>query len=1154
MEKTKYESIKSQTPSSLRMMLVDHLKRYLEEDRAVALVGAGFSRNALMNETSCMKDWNMLGLDFYQKLYGHAPDPEKDMFLSPIRLASEVEASFGRFELDNLILQSLPDDVVMPSSLHEQLVSLKWRDIFTTNYDTLLEKAYLLTERPYAVVTNKDTLLYSKQPRIVKLHGSFPNIHPFIITEEDFRTYPEKYPEFVNTVRQALIENLFCLIGFSGDDPNFKSWLGWLRDVMGKQIAPVYMITFDRNLHNAKRKMCTAQNIDILNLADLPGVLNIQEAFEFLFAYLKEPDVIKWTGAIEQKLGKLKSEEDIVSITKEMAEVRRTYPGWLTLPKDYYDNFSDIDHDIINFDISQIEHLDVNNKIGFLYEINWRQTISQSPIGLEWFIKEITELSFSSKDYKDDTKQKVIELKLSLLTFYRRRGYYLHYDALIVELDNVRQNMQLTQLRKFTYDRCIKASSLLDYDMLSILLNEWQVAPTDYVGAIWKSSMLYETGRISEAASLVNMAMQHLNISILSSHNGDDYLRSCKTVMHKQQRIYSWAAGRDSDQPFNPYKTVEYFKSQLLKPRPKDGTSFMHRFNVGHTDRSYHFGSSRFLENYLFSYRYFALCESCGFPFGMHGMTIDKENNTFFLSYLLPDAFQYGIAIMVRSCTYEYVKECVSREVLSGLSAKQADDIYTIYFEKTRALTHTTNTAFKERLLNVIIPLLVRLCVKVSVDHIKSLVPILFEVHQLYPVSFKKSDFNTIYNNLPLTDRLEVQVQALEQPIVLDGHHNYDIPQKYDHLDSLMVSEKVLQIIKEGLYNTDPAIQRLAYYRAILVLHSNISVDDKGTLQWALFNWRNQTKAMDLLRDSYQTVKESPVHIKFAERLKNEDLSSLSLLNVNDIKSSEVLGNITCLLNNLTFFHDYLTASDHQTVIEKFCTIVTENEKLLSKDDSQELFGGFHSYMSKVICSMEGYLYHADLSGVSGDVMTRLSDVVSQLKQWNFRYLSMQVLLIPYDKRLREADIKKELEENISKTETHMDVVQALVFLSKRTSNFQVVLRSIISFCKYSSKQIVYDWLTYLKFFTWQGLLSETAKQELLKMLKHIYYNVESDTEDVDLLNDIYVSACKLAGAAALLWGESEETKLWKEIAMNKNVFNEVRYAYEYGYSKDIPS
>lgn len=154
-------------------------------------------------------------------LYSHDPQPYELEFKTPIRLASQVEASFGRNELDNLILRSLPDDAIAPGELHRNLLRLKWRDVFTTNYDTLLERAYLDAGVSYNVVTNKDTLLYERSPRIVKLHGSFPDIHPFIITEEDFRTYPNKYPGFVNTVRQALIESIFCLIGFSGDDPNF---------------------------------------------------------------------------------------------------------------------------------------------------------------------------------------------------------------------------------------------------------------------------------------------------------------------------------------------------------------------------------------------------------------------------------------------------------------------------------------------------------------------------------------------------------------------------------------------------------------------------------------------------------------------------------------------------------------------------------------------------------------------------------------------------------------------------------------------------------------------------------------------------------------------------------------------------------------------
>ena len=125
--------------------------------------------------------------------------------------------------LETLIQNSLPDERVYPGRLHIELMKLPWSDVFTTNYDTLLEKAFIEADRYYYKVTNKETLLYTPHPRLMKLHGSFPDIRPFIITEEDYRTYPQKFPEFVNTVRQSLIENILCLIGFSGDDPNFLS-------------------------------------------------------------------------------------------------------------------------------------------------------------------------------------------------------------------------------------------------------------------------------------------------------------------------------------------------------------------------------------------------------------------------------------------------------------------------------------------------------------------------------------------------------------------------------------------------------------------------------------------------------------------------------------------------------------------------------------------------------------------------------------------------------------------------------------------------------------------------------------------------------------------------------------------------------------------
>lgn len=111
------------------------------------------------------------------------------------------------------------------------LLKLPWSYIFCTNYDTLLERTLpFIHERKYEIIRKIESIHGSHKPRIVKLHGSFPDTFPFTITGEDFRLYPTKFAPFVNMVQQSLVENIFCLIGFSGEDPNFLNWTGSIRD------------------------------------------------------------------------------------------------------------------------------------------------------------------------------------------------------------------------------------------------------------------------------------------------------------------------------------------------------------------------------------------------------------------------------------------------------------------------------------------------------------------------------------------------------------------------------------------------------------------------------------------------------------------------------------------------------------------------------------------------------------------------------------------------------------------------------------------------------------------------------------------------------------------------------------------------------------
>ncbi|MBJ8206339.1 SIR2 family protein, partial [Bacillus cereus] len=51
---------------------------------------------------------------------------------------------------------------------------------------------------------------------------------PFVFTSNDYEEYTKKFSPFVNMVQQSIMETVFVLIGFSGDDPNFERWTTWV--------------------------------------------------------------------------------------------------------------------------------------------------------------------------------------------------------------------------------------------------------------------------------------------------------------------------------------------------------------------------------------------------------------------------------------------------------------------------------------------------------------------------------------------------------------------------------------------------------------------------------------------------------------------------------------------------------------------------------------------------------------------------------------------------------------------------------------------------------------------------------------------------------------------------------------------------------------
>ncbi|PSK89001.1 SIR2 family protein [Taibaiella chishuiensis] len=99
----------------------------------------------------------------------------------------------------------------------------------------------------YNIVKHSSDLALKRNRNIIKLHGSLPESENelfefdnefnkrYIISNEDYEGYPQHHEAFTQLMRISLLQGNFCLIGFSGDDPNFLAWVSWIRTVVTRK-------------------------------------------------------------------------------------------------------------------------------------------------------------------------------------------------------------------------------------------------------------------------------------------------------------------------------------------------------------------------------------------------------------------------------------------------------------------------------------------------------------------------------------------------------------------------------------------------------------------------------------------------------------------------------------------------------------------------------------------------------------------------------------------------------------------------------------------------------------------------------------------------------------------------------------------------------
>lgn len=135
----------------------------------------------------------------------------------------------------------------------------------------------------------------------------------------------------VNTVQQALLENVFCMLGFSCEDPNFTSWIGWIHDNLGKSSSQkMYMVSVS-HVAEAKRKLLFERNIIVIDLEEFWPDKSIEERLKFFLEQLNSTVEEKKNNNNWFDDGKvnLQFDTDFEKKIEIMKRLNDSYPGWI---------------------------------------------------------------------------------------------------------------------------------------------------------------------------------------------------------------------------------------------------------------------------------------------------------------------------------------------------------------------------------------------------------------------------------------------------------------------------------------------------------------------------------------------------------------------------------------------------------------------------------------------------------------------------------------------------------------------------------------------------------------------------------------------------------------------------------------------------------
>lgn len=258
--------------------LIERYGEAASRGNAALFVGAGLSAAANL------PGWGALLGDLRKKAL--VPDHHDYPLVAEYIAQNQT---IGRDVLDHHILTEIVKAGAAPTSGHKLISQLPITEIWTTNYDQLLEKACPGSD--IAIEEDHIRSIGTARRTIIKMHGSVNEGPPPkwarkpVITRTDYETYEAQRPRTWALLRATYLSRTFLFLGFSFTDPNIEILLSLARKnqtavgdrhlaVLRKPIAGSEQLT----LHNLRVRDLEESGMQVCEVNDFDEIEPLLEA------------------------------------------------------------------------------------------------------------------------------------------------------------------------------------------------------------------------------------------------------------------------------------------------------------------------------------------------------------------------------------------------------------------------------------------------------------------------------------------------------------------------------------------------------------------------------------------------------------------------------------------------------------------------------------------------------------------------------------------------------------------------------------------------------------------------------------------------------------------------------------------------------------